>query len=139
MSKCNKIKDTCGTRNYASCIDYENIVNTNSSLDASDCLNLDEVAEDIYTQLEGINLSALGEACLTYVDSEGKLIVKNVLLKMEEEICTLKEEVKTLKEKPLCDLPLGDCVDTLCLADVCDNTITTVGQLLQALVNKVCE
>jgi len=91
MKKCNsKIRHTCGSTTYAVCANYEGIVNSQSELSEESCLNLEETTSDIYNQLETIldnsDLSALGEQCLTYVEVEGKIFVKNALLKMEEEI-----------------------------------------------------
>ena len=140
MRNCNKIKHTCGSTNYATCIHFEGSVNTDSEFDENDCLSIEQTTQDIYNQLENLDLSALGERCLTYAESEdGKNIVKNVLLKFEEEICNLKEELETVKNRPLCEMPLGDCVDTKCLVDACNENISTVGQLLQALVDINCE
>lgn len=139
MKNCNKIKNTCGTRIVAECVDYEDIVNTQSSLDVNECPTISETTKDIYQQLEEIDLSALGNECLTYVETEaGKIIVKNALLKFEDEICTLKTEVEELKNRPLCNMPLGDCVDTLCLVDDCGDPIETFGQLLQIMITKQC-
>jgi hypothetical protein len=90
MKNCNKIKSTCGTRIQAECVDWEGAVNTKSELEGEECLSISDTTQDIYTQLEEIDLSALGESCLTYVETEaGKKIVKNVLLKFEEKICEL--------------------------------------------------
>ena len=140
MKNCNKIKHTCGSgRNFAVCIETEGEVNADSTLVGETCTNLQENLDDIYNQLENLDLSALGELCLTYVQEDNKNIVKNVLLKFEEEICNLKEELETVKNRPLCEMPLGDCVDTKCLVDACNENISTVGQLLQALVTKSCE
>ena len=135
----NRLKHTCGSTNYATCIQYESSVNTDSQYDENDCLSIEETTQDIYNQLENLDLSALGELCLTYVQEDNKNIVKNVLLKFEEEICNLKEELETVKNRPLCEMPLGDCVDTKCLVDACNENISTVGQLLQALVDINCE
>jgi len=146
MKNCNnKIKQTCGTTNYATCISYESSVNTQSSLPQEGCYDLEETTEDIYEQLEDIrteiNLDELGEKCLTYVPTvEGKTIVKNVLLKHEEEICLLKERIAELEARQLCDFPITDCnLDFMCLADACGGSVTTVGELLQALITKSCE
>ena len=135
----NKIKHTCSTTNYSTCVHYEGSVNTDSQYDENDCLSIEETTQDIYNQLENLDLSALGELCLSYVQEDNKNIVKNVLLKFEEEICNLKEELETVKNRPLCEMPLGDCVDTKCLVDACSENISTVGQLLQALVDINCE
>jgi hypothetical protein len=140
MKKCNKISHTCGTNTYAQCVITEGDVNTDSELFEVECTNLQENLDDIYNQLGNLDLSALGESCLTYVESEdGKNIVKNVLLKFEEKICELQEKVTALENRQLCDMLIGDCVDVACLTDACDNSITTFGELLQALVIKSCE
>ena len=139
MRNCNKIKHTCGERTYLICAEYEGNVNTDSSLVDVNCKNGEEVIQDIYNQLDNLDLSALGELCLEYVQVSGKNIVKNVLLKFEEEICDLKNRVEELENRPLCEMPLGDCVDTKCLVDACSENISTVGQLLQALVDINCE
>ena len=135
----NKIKHTCSTTNYSTCVHYEGSVNTDSELVNETCLDLEQTTQDIYNQLENLDLSALGELCLSYVQENNKNIVKNVLLKFEEEICNLKEELETVKNRPLCEMPLGDCVDTKCLVDACNENISTVGQLLQALVDLNCQ
>ena len=79
-----------------------------------------------------------GEAEITI--SGNKNIVKNVILKFEEEICILKNKVEELENRQLCDFPITDCgLNLSCLTDTCDNTIITVGDLLQSIINKVCE
>lgn len=139
MKNCNKIKHTCGSTSNATCIHYESNVNVDSEFTNADCLTIEETTQDIYNQLENLDLSALGELCLSYVQENNKNIVKNVLLKFEEEICNLKEEVETVKNRQLCDMLIGDCVDVKCLTDICDNSITTFGELLQSLIDKSCE
>ena len=139
MKKCNqKIKHTCSSTNYATCIHYESSVNTDSEYDENDCLSIEETTQDIYNQLENLDLSALGDLCLSYTTVGGKNIVKNVLLKFEEKICEYEERINLLENRPLCEMPLGDCVDTKCLVDSCNENISTVGQLLQALVDLNC-
>ena len=140
MKNCNqKIKHTCGSIVFADCTSYEGTVNADSEFNENNCLSIEQTTQDIYNQLDNLDLSELGELCLNYVQENNKNIVKNVLLKFEEEICNLKEEVETVKNRPLCEMPLGDCVDTKCLVDACNENISTVGQLLQALVDINCE
>ena len=89
---------------------------------------------------EETDLSELGNQCLEYVETEeGKIVVKNVLLKFEEKICELQERILELEERPLCSLPISDCVNTLCLEDACNNTITTFGEWMNAVTVKICE
>ena len=140
MKNCNqKIKHTCGSIVFADCTSYEGTVNADSEFNENNCLSIEQTTQDIYNQLDNLDLSALGELCLNYVQENNKNIVKNVLLKFEEEICNLKEELELVKNRPLCEMPLGDCVDTKCLVDACSENISTVGQLLQALVDINCE
>ena len=147
MSGCNnKIKQTCtGSRTFASCTQYEGDVNEDSALVDETCLSLEETTQDIYDQIGAIknsqDLSALGEQCLTYVeDEDGKIIVKNVLLKMEEEICSLKTQIETLEKRTICDLKISDCnIDLKCLEeDECNQTIVTLADWIQAVTDKIC-
>ena len=140
MRNCNKIKHTCSSTNYATCIHTEGEVNTDSELFEVECTNLQENLDDIYNQLENLDLSALGELCLSYVQENNKNIDKNVLLKFEEEICTLKNRVKQLEDRQLCDFPITACgIDLKCLSLPCDTSITNLGQLLDAMITKICQ
>ena len=137
-----KIKYGCDT-SYATCIIVESTPNPQSSLLDVECISQQDFNEDVYEQLENIqtqsDLSELGEQCLDYVLVSGKLFVKNALLKMESEICLLKEEVETLKTTTIFDKSLvGSGLDLDCLTDACSNEITTYGELLQALITKSC-
>lgn len=137
MKTCNKIKQTCASKNYAPCIIYESTVNTNSSLESESCNTIEEVAEDIYSQLEDINLSALGESCLTYVQEDGRLKVKNVLLKYEQEICTLKEQIEELTIKNICNIDITNCnLNFYDLVDACGDQPSTLAQVLQLLLDQ---
>ena len=136
----NKIKHTCSTTNYSTCVHYEGSVNTDSELVNETCLDLEQTTQDIYNQLENLDLSALGELCLSYVQEDNKNIVKNVLLKFEEEICNLKEELELVKNRQVCDIPITECLPNLdCLTDACDNNITTLGEWMLAVQTKICE
>lgn len=137
-----KIKYGCDT-SYATCIIVESTPNPQSSLLDVECISQQDFNEDVYEQLENIqtqsDLSELGELCLTYTTVEGKLFVKNALLKLEEEICSLKENVETLKTTDILDKSIiGLGLDLECLTDACSGTITTYRELFQALVTKSC-
>ena len=140
MKNCNKVVNTCGGISPLMCTEYESNVNADSSLVDADCKNGEEVIQDIYNQLDNLDLSALGELCLTYVQEDNKNIVKNVLLKFEEEICNLKEELELVKNRQVCDIPITECLPNLdCLTDACDNNITTLGEWMLAVQTKLCE
>ena len=132
---------TC-VKNFAPCISYETSLPTFSKI--TDCANLDETTTELYNLVGEIrnqtDLTALGTKCLTYVlDSEGKKIVKNVLLKYEQEICDLKLKVKALEERQLCEIPIRDCLPSLgCLALPCSTSIITLGDWMKAVQIKIC-
>lgn len=140
----NKINYTCsGEVQYSTCTVFEGNVNTQSSLLESNCLNQELVDQDQYNQLEKLwnqsDLTALGENCLTYVKVDNKILVKNVLLKYEQEICDLKLKLEEVKNKAFCDMSLENCgLDFKCLTTTCDGDIKTVKDLFQALIDKSC-
>lgn len=140
MNNClNKVKFSCGDqKNYAECIIYDDIVNSNSSLEEGNCNTVSEALVDIYEQLDVIDensdLSALGNDCLTFADKK----IKTVLLKYEQEICLLKEKITELETTELCSRDITQCgINLTGLVDPCDAPIQTLGQLLQFLVDNI--
>ena len=146
MKNCgNKVKNTCGEKVYATCTYYEGVVPDFSSLADQDCNTIEETTEDTYELIgaikDEIDLSDLtggGIACnLNYApDENGNTVVKNVLLKYEEEICLLKAKVKTLEETAICNTLITGC-DLPSLLDNCNAPITTLGQLLEYILTKL--
>lgn len=142
MKNCgNKVKHTCAEKNYATCVYYELEVPDFSSLVNQDCITLEETTKDQYDILAGIkseiDLSSLGQGCLTYVTTpEGKKVVKNVLLKYEQEICDLKNRVQTLETTAICDINITNCGLTL-PDNPCGGTFSTLGELLGYLLENV--
>lgn len=137
MTNCNnKIKQTCGSTNYSTCIYYEGTVNEDSSLVNETCLDLEQTTQDIYNQLDNLDLSALGDLCLSYTTIGGKNIVKNVLLKFEEEICTLKEKVTELETVNICNQNIVPCnLDFGSLTTECGDQPTTLAEAIQLILD----
>lgn len=139
MKNCgNKVKNTCGEKVYATCVYYETVVPAFSSLTEQDCNTIEETTEDTYELIgaikDEIDLSALGADCITY--GVTPKIVKNVLLKYEEEICDLKAKVLVLETTAICNVDITGCGLTLGVDD-CDNPITTLGQLLEYILTNL--
>lgn len=140
MKNCNqKIKHTCGSgRNFAVCIETEGEVNTDSELFEVECTNLQENLDDIYNQLDNLDLSALGELCLEYVQVSGKNIVKNVLLKHEEKICELEARVLELETTDICNKIITACnLDFGTLTNQCSTQPTTLAEVLQLILDNL--
>ena len=138
----NKIKYGCEAA-FATCLITEVVPNPQSSLVGTKCLDQEQVNDDVYVQLEAIqtnsDLTELIEQCLDYVLVGGKLFVKNALLKQGEEICALKAEIETLKNRQLCDTPITECLeDFSCLMAPCDGTILTLKDWMIAVQTKIC-
>jgi hypothetical protein len=141
MSNCNnRVKQTCGSTNYATCISYETELPTFSELE--DCVDLDQTTTELYSLVGGIkeeiDLSELGKNCLDYLtDENDKIVVKNVLLKFEEKICELEEKINTLETTAVCDLSISSCnIDWGTLADQCGEQPQTLAQAIQLLANQ---
>lgn len=139
MKNCgNKVKNTCGEKVYATCVYYEEVVPAFSSLAEEDCITLEQTTDDTYTLIgeikDEIDLSALGEDCIVY--GVTPKIVKNVLLRYEQEICSLRDRVLELEETAICNVDITGCGLTLGVDD-CDNPITTLGQLLEYILTNL--
>ena len=136
MKNCNRISHTCGERTYLICSEYEGSVNSDSSLIEESCLNGQEVVQDIYNQLDNLDLSALGDLCLSYTTVGGKNIVKNVLLKFEEKICEMEEKITELETVNICNQSITSCnLDFGDLVDACGNQPTTLAETLQLILD----
>lgn len=144
MSCDKKTKYTCGNVTPSTCIEFEGDPNTQSTL-RSGCIDQEQVDQDQYNQLgkiwTEIDLSALGDRCLQYVKTtEGKIIVKNAFLKMEEEICNLKTQVTNLQNNMICDTNISNCgIDFGCLQTACGDQIQTLKDFIQAITDRVCD
>lgn len=136
----NKKINTCGDSMHASCVNTEVTPNSQSVIVDESCLNAEQVLQDIYTQiddlLKNIDLSGLGEDCLEYTLVDGKLLVKNAILKIEERFCELQERIVALESRQLCDFPLSGCgLEIGDLVDSCGDQPQTLSDLLQILIN----
>ena len=140
-----KYSDTCGESIFAPCVYVEQTFPAISSLSDESCTDLDSVISDLYTLVNKsyVDMSSYDKGCLDYspiADADIKPI--NVLNKLTEEICDLKPLEGLLNtDGTLKDIPEFDIskLQLCCLApDPCDVTPTTLEQLLQIIINKVC-
>ena len=137
MSGCrnNKIKCNCGTRQNARCVYYDGYLPKYSKLD-EDCVNIEETTEELYENqeriLDSIDLIKLGKECIDYSEFKETNILKvnEALLTIEKEICNLKKNI----DDDNSSLEL----DFKCLVDPCNNNITSLNQLLQRMIDKIC-
>lgn len=130
-------KFNCGKKHQASCTFYKEELPKYSELEKG-CVTLEETTTELYKHqdriLKSIDTSDLGKECLEYptveIDDEDVILIKDVLLVMEEKICLILDA----NEEPDTSLEL----DFKCLADPCEGQITSLNGLLQVLINEVC-
>lgn len=135
----NSGKFNCGTKTEAGCTYYKGYLPKYSKLDKN-CVVIEETTAELYKNqeaiLKSIDTSKLTKSCIDYdVDDsndseEGKILIVEVLQKLQDEICEMKEESED-------DNSLN--IDFKCLVAPCDSQITSLKDLLQTLVDEVCK
>ena len=113
---CSKIKHNCGKEAFAKCTKYQGNVSETSALFEEECLDVEEVIEDLYTITdeikEGIDLTALDNECLTLPTEKS---VKNLIQFLITTICTLQEGLTTQQglittlQEQVADLQENNC------------------------------
>jgi len=97
---CNeKLKNRCGKKVYAVCVNYEGDIPPFSTLDPDNCLDIQEVSEDIYNILVGIkdeiNLEDLDNACLTLPTANN---TKKMFQFLIDTICTMQTTIGSMQD-----------------------------------------
>lgn len=131
-----------GLKQPAACVYYYGYFPKYSKLD-EDCATVEEIIEELYKNqeyiLKSIDTSKLTDGCLTYptteIEGEDKILVVDVLQVMQEEICNLKENTSGGN----CDcIDISD-LDMKCLADEPCYNPSNLNDILQAMIDKICE
>jgi len=140
---CNdKESNICIKPILATCVDYRGSLGENTNIE-DNCVNQHDVNIDLYSLFDSLienqSTSELGQLCLNYPVTEGKIFPKSVFKVHEEEICTLKDKVYDLENRNFGELDItGFNLDFSCLVDACGDPITDLKTLLQLLINKTC-
>ena len=96
---CDKIKHKCGKEVFAVCTKYQGTVSENSELFEEECLDVQEVIEDLYTMIddikEEIDMSELDNECLTIAENSK---VKDVIQLLITTICQQQEQIQSQQE-----------------------------------------
>jgi len=137
------ISNICIEPILSTCVDYQGDLGENTTIKDKGCVNQHEVNEDLYLITDNIiedsSTSELGDLCLTYPVTDGKITPKSVFEIHEQEICDLKDRVQTLEEQTLANIDISTLgLDFDCLVDSCGDPITNLQQLLQIMITKIC-
>ena len=138
---CNEnISNTCMDPIKSTCVDHEGTLGANTKI-TDECVNQYEVNEDLYAitdeVIEGLDISTLTSACITIpVDAT----VADVIILYEAKICELNTQITDLENIAYEDLDITTWGLTIpgCIADVCANPPTTLGVLVQAMMDNQC-
>lgn len=139
-----KPKHTCGDRSSnARCVFYDLNTPSFSKLSDSECVTVEETTSDLYNLVswlrESINIENLDIRDLdlqsvldSYEPTKQRYLVKDVL----EGIISQVDDIKKLAESN--DTNSGLELDFKCLVSSCGTPITSLKDLLQALIDEVC-
>ena len=139
-----KPKHTCGDRSSnARCVFYDLNIPSFSKLSDSECVTVEETTSDLYNLVswlrESINIENLDIRDLdlqsvldSYEPTKQRYLVKDVL----EGIISQVDDIKKLAESN--DTNSGLELDFKCLVSSCGTPITSLKDLLQALIDEVC-
>lgn len=134
--------NVCINSILSNCVDYKGKLGNNTTI-TKECVNQTDVNEDLYTitdsVIENQDTSQLGNLCITYPVTDGKILLKSVFETNEQEICDLKNRVQALEDADFGNLDItGFNLDFACLVDPCEDPITNLKQLLQIMINQIC-
>ena len=138
MGCCNdNRKSRCANKIPAICVYYYGYLPEYSELD-EECVVIEETTEELYKNqefiLQSIDTSKLVEDCIEYPRTDDdKILVVDILQKLQDEICDLKENVPENNGINISGL------DMKCLEDEpCFNPNSLTG-ILQTMIDKICE
>lgn len=116
-----KLSDRCFSRVSAKCVDYEGKLPKCTNIDEDDCLNVEEIIEEVIDKVDELCLTGFeGEGCIDYTPSDPSkgLSLEDILLAHDREICNLQGGDGGVP-------PAGDPVDN------CGNPIVSCCEVLK--------
>lgn len=135
---CNNISNLCADPILSTCVDYEGPLGENTKI-TEDCVNQSDVNQDLYAITDeiivDIDVSTLTSTCITIPANS---TVAEVVALYETKICELNTKVITLENIDYSTLDItgwGLTIPT-CIADPCGSPPTTLGPLLQAVMDQ---
>ena len=139
-----KPKHTCGDRSSnARCVFYDLNTPSFSKLSENDCTTVEETTSDLYSlvswlresvNVEGLDIKDLEIQAVqdSYDNSKQRFLVKDIL----SEIISQVDDIKKLTD--LNDTDSGLVLYLKCLGDSCGPPITSLKDLLQTLIDEIC-
>lgn len=90
---CNKVKNTCGKKVFASCTEYQGTLSDNTTI-TDECYNLEEVIDDINSLIDTlftkVDVSGLTSTCVTLIKPK---TTPNVFQALLNKVCALETTI----------------------------------------------
>lgn len=137
MACTDNISNRCADPILTTCVDHEGALGENTKI-VGDCANQSDINIDLYAitdeTIAKIDVSALASTCITIPPDSS---IADIVALYETKICELNTEVTTLKNINYSEISIDDWGLTIpaCIADSCANPPTTLGPLVQAIMN----
>lgn len=135
------ISNTCADSTLTTCVDYEGLLGANTKI-IKDCVNQSDVNEDLYIItdeiIDGLDISLLESTCITIPKDA---TIADIIILYEEKICEIEGKVTEIEDTNYSTLDVTGWGLTIpaCIADPCASPPTTLGPLLQAIMdNRNC-
>lgn len=94
MKNCNSIKQTCGSKNFASCIKFETAVPIFSEYYNDDCVDLEQATTELYSLIGELktntDVEGLLNDCITFTTPKTP---SSVIEQMYLKLCELEERI----------------------------------------------
>lgn len=132
------VKTNCWEQQPSACVIYEESLPDYSKL-KKNCATIQETTKELYDHQDkikkSIDLSNLNNGCIDFDEfKEGKeLQVHEAFNAIENKLCKVLDEMEDDEEESELNL------DFKCLATTCGEPITSLKDLLQSLINEVCD
>lgn len=114
---CNdNISNNCTKKQYSVCIEMDGVIPEFSPLSSESCINLQEVADDLYVQVgnvrDNIDVSELEAQCLTLPTNKNVVSFINMLM---TKVCELQERIEELESsQQIQDQQIQDLQNDVC-------------------------
>jgi hypothetical protein len=131
---CGKINNTClGNKINSRCVDYDGELKRSSLKEG--CTNINDTTEELYSLVDWLYLNTTE---IDIVDNcflpNGKYNANELFDKYGKEICKLNSITANVDYNTIVKN-----LDKKCLTTPCGEEITTITELFQSIINKICD
>ena len=138
-----KKRNTCFSEQTSTCTKYTGGLSDKSKLLVwKGCINVDDVVEELYKDVDDLNdkvEAEISNSCIDYGTDivNGKIDVDKAVEKHDKILCQL---LGNSSQSALNTIDITDWnIYPKCLGDECQTGLHTLKDLIQAIINKLCD